>query len=183
MCPEGPNRPERQCHGECVDAQDIIVVRLLVGYLGERGQAAWWGSDFLSTTSKTFLTPVFGAAADVAQLAGVTEAARSVHDERIGVGRVFHLFRLPESMEQQCAGVLRHFPALQASIGHLTCREAASAALRDHAKDLAKAQEGPVRIGDISDLAGTGWLGRAATCYLAAFDQGVQSFPYFADGA
>jgi hypothetical protein len=34
------------------------------------------------------------------QCNGETHAAALVHDERIGVGNVYHLFRLPEEMEQ-----------------------------------------------------------------------------------
>jgi hypothetical protein len=36
----------------------------------------------------------------VAQYHGVQEAASRVHDEHIGIGRVYHLFRLPEHVEQ-----------------------------------------------------------------------------------
>jgi hypothetical protein len=48
-----------------------------------------------------FLNPIFASKTRMAQYHGVTEAACRVHDERIGVGRVFHLYRLPETIEQR----------------------------------------------------------------------------------
>jgi hypothetical protein len=39
----------------------------------------------------------------------VKEAAARVHDEYIGVGKVYHLFRLPEHIEQALHSSLRDF--------------------------------------------------------------------------
>jgi hypothetical protein len=38
----------------------IVRLRLAVGLLGERDQAGWWPSGFMSQASKAFLAPVFG---------------------------------------------------------------------------------------------------------------------------
>ena len=35
-------------------ATTIAELRVLVGYLGEKGQANWWGSEFFSTTAAAF---------------------------------------------------------------------------------------------------------------------------------
>ena len=86
--------------------REITRLRMIVGYLGEKGQHNWWSSEFFSPTAPAFLNPVFGKTATLAQYHGVKEAARRVHDTHIGVGRVFHLFRLPESMEQAIFEVL-----------------------------------------------------------------------------
>ena len=80
---------------------DVSRWRVLVGYLGEHRQANWWSSSFLGRSSEAFLTPIFGNAVANARVVGVTEAARRVHDDAIGVGRTFHLFRLPETLEQE----------------------------------------------------------------------------------
>jgi hypothetical protein len=80
--------------------QEIARLRMIVGFLGEKGQHNWWSSEFFSATAPAFLNPVFGKTTTLAQYHGVKESARRVHDEHIGVGRVFHLFRLPESIEQ-----------------------------------------------------------------------------------
>src|SRR5947207_11300108 len=84
-----------------------IVLRLAVGILGEHGQAAWWPSMFLGQHANAFLSPIFGSKTRMAQYHGVTEAACRIHDERIGVGRVFHLFRLPETIEQRLSAAFQ----------------------------------------------------------------------------
>jgi hypothetical protein len=71
------------------DIGRTIQLRIAVGYLGE--QAAWWSSTFLGPHAITFLGPVFGNKTTVAQYQGVVEAACCAHDEKIGVGRVYHL--------------------------------------------------------------------------------------------
>lgn len=164
-----------------VGAKDVVTVRLLVGYLGEHAQANWWPSRFLEATSVAFVDPVFGPAAGLAQCNGVTEAARQMHDERIGVGRVFHLFRLPETMEQGCFEFLQRSLSIHAIKSHLISPETAMAALRSYGKNAGAVEEGPVRIGSIGDLTGEAWLSRAAARYSAAFANGVRSFPYLTD--
>jgi hypothetical protein len=79
----------------------IVGLRLAVGLLGEQEQLAWWPSGFLGRHAQAFLNPIFGSKTLVSQYHGVTEAACRVHDEKIGVGRVFHLYRLPETIEQR----------------------------------------------------------------------------------
>jgi hypothetical protein len=84
----------------------IASLRLLVGFLGEQSQFNWWSSSFFAANSRAFLSPVFSKTALIAQWQGVKEAASRVHDEPIGVGAVYHLFRLPEHIEQTlCTGL------------------------------------------------------------------------------
>ena len=85
----------------------FVALRLAVGLLGEQEQSAWWPSGFLGRHAQAFLNPVFGGKTRMAQYHGVTEAACRIHDERIGVGRVFHLYRLPETIEQKMASALQ----------------------------------------------------------------------------
>jgi hypothetical protein len=110
---------------------DIIALRFLIGYLGERTQANWWPSDFLAFRSEAFLLPIFQKSAAMAQFSGVTEAARRVHDERIGVGRVFHLFRLPEAIEQRCFEFLQRSLSVDEIKQVFRSRETALAALKE----------------------------------------------------
>ena len=77
----------------------ILQARLLVGYLGERAQYDWWPTEFYETSSRLFLEPVYSRTFNLAQYHGVLEAARLLHDEHLSVGS-FHLFRLPEEIEQ-----------------------------------------------------------------------------------
>lgn len=48
-------------------AIEITELRVLVGYLGEKGQANWWGSEFFSATAAAFLAPIFNRSLFLAQ--------------------------------------------------------------------------------------------------------------------
>ena len=78
----------------------LATLRIVIGYLGERDQFAWWQSSFFSAGSEAFLSPIFARTRFLAQCTGVTQAASAIHDARIGTGNVYHLFRLPEDMAQ-----------------------------------------------------------------------------------
>ena len=158
-------------------------LRLLVGFLGEKGQYHWWSSEFFSATAPAFLNPVFGKTAALAQYHGVKEAACRVHDDHIGVGRVFHLFRLPESTEQALFEML-HNSSMPETLGRdIQSTETAEAALHEIAGSSRDLREGPVQIGSVGDLDGTQWLADAARCYEVAFKSRSRSFPYLAGGA
>jgi hypothetical protein len=165
---------------ECKGYDGVVALRLAVGLLGEREQASWWASAFTSSASSAFLGPVFGANVLQARYQGLVEAARRVHDERIGVGRAFHLFRLPESLEQQL-----HQTALAVGDGLnsvLASPAAASAALASLADDGTESKSGPTLVGNTDALGDLLWVGKVATLYLAAIRGGVQCFPYFSGG-
>lgn len=156
----------------------IITLRLAVGLLGERDQAGWWPSSFMSEASGAFLTPVFGSNIAQARYQGVVEAAKRAHDERIGVGRAFHPFRLPEVIEQ------RLFDGMQ-SRGNdlaetLSSADLAKSALGSLGRKQVEARSGPALIGSMEALDVSAWVADAASLYAAAFGAGVQCFPYFA---
>ena len=155
----------------------IAALRLAVGLLGERDSAGWWMSAFLSPTSTLFLEPVFGSNTFQARYQGVLEAAKRVHDERIGVGHVFHLFRLPESMEQ------RLFEFIQSGgsdlVKTMSSPESARAALHRSVTKPVAAKSGPALMTLPEAIETAGWISEAASLYSAAFDAGVQCFPYF----
>ncbi len=161
--------------------KEIARLRMIVGYLGEKGQHNWWSSEFISATAPAFLDPVFGKTAALAQYHGVKEAARRVHDEHIGVGRVFHLFRLPESIEQAVFEMLQDMAVMDALRRDTGSHDAASAALHAIADSNGSVQEGPIQIGTLSDLDGISWLSDLARCYQLAFGAEVRSYPYFVD--
>lgn len=79
---------------QAADFEQIAAIRAAVGYLGEKDQAGWWSSSFFASTGSAFLSPIFPRTQVVAQCQGVSGAASKIHDERIGVGNVYHLFRL-----------------------------------------------------------------------------------------
>lgn len=164
-----------------VTSEMLGAMRVTVGYLGEREQHAWWTSAFFTASSRAFLEPVFPRTMLLAQCTGVAAAAAITHDDRIGIGDVFHLFRLPEDLEQAIHAVLQ-VPEVAARIAPLATTEGAALAfLRQHAGDPAQHRDGPVRVGGTLDLRRPGAWRQAAALYLGAFEAGAQVFPFFAD--
>jgi hypothetical protein len=164
-----------------MELQTIAELRAIVGYLGEKEQHGWWQSSFFTSGSDAFLSPIFGRTQILAQCNGVTQAATLVHDERIGVGYVYHLFRLPEDMEQGIHQVL-HDPDLGRRISSLTAnKQAALEGLRIHSVASDCPGIGPIRVGDVAALRDPQAWRMVAGFYLFSFENGLQIFPYFTD--
>jgi hypothetical protein len=155
----------------------IVSLRLAVGLLGEREAAGWWASSFMSPTSTAFLAPAFGSRVLQARYQGVVEAARRLHDERIGVGRAFHPFRLPEVMEQRLFEVVQS--AGEEMAGSVDSLDAAEATLERLVGRSTEAKAGPALVGTVDMLDESGWISVAASLYSSAFGAGIQCFPYF----
>lgn len=152
-------------------------LRLVVGYLGEKDQGNWWSTSFFSPTSQYFLEPVFARTTRLAQYNGVREAARRLHDERIGIGSVFHLFRLPEEVEQDLQHLIVGAP--EEWFAEIGSRESALTALRYLSGENISAAAGPQSIGDVDEFYRFSGSKVLAQHYLAAFEQGIRTFPYF----
>ncbi|MEW4949216.1 MULTISPECIES: BrxE family protein [Pseudomonas] len=158
------------------DAQTIAELRVLVGYLGEQ-QPAWWPSQFFSPTAAAFLGPVFTRSTTLAQYQGVTAAAARKHEEHIGEGSTFHLFRLPEIFEESAAGGFSD-KVFESRVRTLVSnRDQALARLAELAGGTASASEGPVVVGDFGDELSDP-LKSCAALYLDAFNKGIQCFPF-----
>jgi len=161
---------------------NFFNLRVIVGALGEKQSPVWWSTAFLNQTSGMFLNHIFTKTYLFAQYQGVKEAACRVHDEFIGVGKVYHLFRLPEEMEYEVQNnALSQLGALNEAFGNLDDSPAIFAALRRLAADKKTAVEGPVRVGKISDLAKTAAIENLARNYLGAFSENRKVYPYFAE--
>jgi len=130
---------------------DFLFMSLLVGYLGEKSQFNWWPTTFIGLSSNLFLSPVFPRTTLLSQYHGILEAARRIHDERIGVGSVFHLFRLPEVREQELHGILSD-DSSSLSMESFASRDAAFAALQKIADGAISASEGPVKLGSAQEI-------------------------------
>jgi hypothetical protein len=159
----------------------MIGLRLSVGLLGEREQAGWWPSMFLGRHAPTFLSPIFGSKTRMAQYNGVTEAACRVHDESIGVGRVFHLFRLLESIEQLIFSAFQEGSVPGEVTGCCDSTEAAEGMLARLANGPAVVRPGPIRLGDAAMINFPGGVALVAATYRAAFDAGIRCYPYLTD--
>jgi hypothetical protein len=164
-------------------AEQIVMavrLRLAVGLLGEKEHANWWPSLWFTSNATAFLSPIYGNCADAARYHGVAEAARRVHDSRIGVGLAFHLFRLPETLERRLhdAVVRQEATGKVVAISPKEDSETLPAELSAEVDTNA----GPIRVGGISDLDRYDWPKLLASHYKSAFRTYQQTFPYFAEG-
>jgi hypothetical protein len=156
-----------------------LRLRLVVGYLGEQSQFGWWQTSFLAPASKPFLEPVFPRSIRLAQYQGIVEAAKRVHDEHIGVGHVFHLFRLPEETEQDLHSLLLESLGDSKTLPSLQSKEEALEVLARMSGGSRPEAEGPIAMGKIEDLVSERAQEALAGTYLAAFEAGGRAYPYF----
>lgn len=155
----------------------IAELKLLVGYLGEKPQHNWWESNFLGTSSGAFLMHTFPRTTLLSQYHGVNEAALLVHDEFVGVGKNYHLFRLPVSIERNVASAIQELSENAEFINDLKSKEAAHIRLAELATE-ADAQDGPVNIGAFDDTKLEHLMHTSAGLYLSAFQHGKKCFPF-----
>jgi hypothetical protein len=158
----------------------IVELRVAVGLLGERSTPKWWNSTFFDASGKTFLAPVFPKTYVHAQYQGVVSAAAQVHDEHIGVGNVFHLFRLPEIVEQD---IHAGFDAeIIETINDLSKDSDISVQfLRKNSDKSHRLSPGPVNIGKTSLLRDTAIWKQISAIYINAWNQNQLTFPFFTD--
>ena len=109
----------------------------------------------------------------------------NVIDERIGVGNVYHLFRLPEDIEQALQRAL-HDQELSRRISAVCAsKDAALEYLRREAGAPDSTETGtgigPTRVGAASDLRRQEPWRTVAAHYLRACGEGTEIYPYFAD--
>ena len=155
----------------------LLQMRMLVGFLGERAQFAWWPSAFYEASSRLFLEPVFSKTSRLAQYHGVLEAARRLHDEHLNVGS-YHLFRLPEEVEQDLHATLQSFVGEELASQAPKNKEAALHALKRLAATSETSSVGPTAVGGIKDLDSTYTLKAISAAYLWAFMQNAKTYPY-----
>lgn len=149
----------------------IAELRVLVGYLGEKSQCDWWGSNFLGPQSKIFLSHPYPRTSFLAQYHGVCEAALLVHDEYIGVGKNYHLYRLPDSLEREIAKAAQELDIND----KLKSTDEAFQALEQLVSGVVDKNEGPVNVGTFSDASLEAILKAAASHYLQAFKGGTKA--------
>lgn len=155
----------------------LLRMRLLVGFLGERTQFAWWPTGFYESSSELFLEPCFPKTVRLAQYHGVVEAARRAHDEHLSVGS-YHLFRLPEEIEQDLHRLV--LGTSEDELHHQWPHDRAGAleALGSLAGSGVDEAVGPVAVGRIQDLDSPAVLKSMAAGYRSAFSKGTRTYPY-----
>jgi len=155
----------------------LLQMRMLVGFLGERAQFAWWPTAFYDPSSRLFLEPVFAKTSRLAQYHGVVEAARRLHDEHLSVGR-YHLFRLPEEVEQDLHATVQSSVGEELASQAPQSKEAALEALKRLAATSGASSVGPTAVGSLKDLDSTDTLKAIAAAYLSAFARNAKTYPY-----
>jgi len=157
---------------------NVCETRMLVGYLGEKHQASWWGSSFLSSSSKAFLTHIYPNSIAMAQYSGVCQAASIVHDNHIGIGRHYHLYRLPDSLERSLLKCIQDIEFSESLNQFISTKETAINRLLELGVDSITKTEGPIAIGDYSDDELDVLIKKARAHYIAAIQQDYKTFPY-----
>ncbi len=163
------------------DSRDLFRLRLLVLTLGEANMSGWWKTQFLSATGLSYLSRLYPRSSFAAAVRSASRAAKVVHDSSIGVGSVFHLFRLPQQQEWHLEEFLRaHGDELsQMLMPMLSQREQLLQALDDLGGANSHTAIGPLRLGTLADLQTDGWIAACASAYATAFREGSKVFPYF----
>ena len=159
----------------------LLRLRVLISFLGEKSQFNWWQSDFFAPTASAFLAPLFPRTRFLSQVEGSAAAAGKLHDERIGVGRVFHLFRLPEDFEQSFHASLQHNELTEELSALLGGRGAAMEALESEFGEPSQQDTGPVLVGNSQALTDAETLARMGQAYLSGFKTSTPVFPYLKD--
>ena len=159
-------------------SDDLIHLRILVLTLGESHHANWWSSQFLSPTGLSFLDRIYPRSKFAAAVRSATRGALTIHDEKIGRGEVFHLFRLPRHLELEFDEQLSQRSAEFESVfaPRLTQKEdllQSLLALSGSASD--RNALGPVEIDAPADQI----VGEISAYYYNSFRIGGQVFPYF----
>lgn len=155
----------------------ILKARLLVGYLGEQAQYAWWPTKFYEASSRGFLDPVFAKTSRLTQYRAVLEAARRVHDEHLSVGS-YHLFRLPEETEQDLHQAIQKPDLADFITVNVSDRNNATSALRALSDKSTAIGQGPQLLGAVDGLYSAGTIGQLVAAYLGAFSGGYRTYPY-----
>lgn len=157
--------------------QTLLNLRLLIGFLGEQNQYSWWPTAFYDSSSRPFLEPVFTKTMRLSQYHGVLEAARRVHDEHLNVG-CYHLFRLPEELEQDLHMIVRSGSDQTLACGADQSKVASLASLSRLSSTVSVIGEGPTAVGNIGAIDSAEVLKKIAGSYLSAFERNSRSYPY-----
>ncbi|HEB09725.1 MAG TPA: BrxE family protein [Spirochaetales bacterium] len=160
--------------------EKITQIRVLVAFLGEKEQYNWWDTSFLGKIGLEYLKLNFPRTAFLAGVTSVSEAARRLHDERIGKGIVYHLFRLPFNIEERIHEILRDMKDEKAN-QLIADKEDSLELLKVFIDSAVDAPEGPVQIGTTPKIISEFSVRELAKHYANAFQEDKRTFPYFSD--
>lgn len=159
---------------------------MLVLAVGELTQPPWWRTQYLTPTGIRFVERVYPRTAFSAAIQATAKVARRIHDQSIGVGNVFHLFRLPAAPEGGVSSFIRS-EAFKKTVAEMSPLLGNIETLKEQLLALAggtvpKTAAGPAKMGKASDLAGNAWVAKTAGVYYRAFTRNENIFPYWEAG-
>ena len=157
---------------------DIIKLRIIILSLGEMQPEGWWISQFLSKVGISFLDRVYPKTNFAAAIQSATHLAKAVHDQAIGKGDVYHLFRLAPRLEREISKeLLENSPQIENQyIDILHDRDALLTTLQQIAGDEQVGDRvGPIQI----SVSANQLSSNMAALYHYAFQQEKQIYPYF----
>ena len=161
-----------------------LRLRAVVLALGERAGSSWWKTEFMNEAGLRFLERLCPRTFFHAAVHAAGKAASDAHDRAVGRVGVYHLFRLPESLDAEInrmlPGVDEDFvTAFRAALGNPDKLMEMLESLCGQAKE-GDTSPGARRLGTDRDLMTHSAFEAAAASYHSAFMQKNPVFPYFA---
>lgn len=160
----------------------ILRLRALVLALGESTTPAWWNTQCLNEAGLRFLERLYPRTSFHAAIHAAGKAASDAHDRAVGRIGVYHLFRLPESLEAEIhrappVADQDFFSVLRAALNRPEPLLELLAPLCGDAD--ADAAPGARKIGTDQDLMTPAGFRKTAAVYHQAFLRRQPGFPYF----
>lgn len=160
----------------------LFRLRALVLALGESTSPAWWKTEFMNETGLRFLERLYPRTSFQAAVQAAGKAASEVHDRAVGRAGVYHLFRLPESLETELHRMPpdpadAFLPILRNALGRP--EELMRLLTPMCSSEGADVAPGAKMIGTDMDLMTTVGLMKTAAVYHTAFARNKPGFPYF----
>jgi hypothetical protein len=167
-------------------ALPVLALRLraLVLALGESSAPPWWKTEFVNETGLRYLEMLCPRTFFHAAIRAAGQAASGIHDRAVGRVGVYHLFRLPASLDAELnrlppSGDEAFVTAFRSALGHKEILMEMLGSLRN-LSDENNATPGAKRLGTDRDLMTHSAFEAVAASYYRAFMQKNPVFPYFA---
>ncbi len=153
-----------------------LTLRMQVAFAGETGQLGWWPSQSLSTDAAQLWESVFGVATPAVALNLSSQIACQIHDKWLS-GMDYHLFRLPEGLEEALYTAALHLPTADATA---LLAERATLLTAPAPSDTIPAA-GPLHLGTCAELLDGRAISRLHHAYAVALKARQAVFPYFTE--
>lgn len=114
----------------------------------------------------------------LAQYNGVCTAASIIHDEHIGIGKHYHLYRLSDSIERSLLKLVQNSEFTNDINKYVASNEDAIGKLECIKKIEVEKSEGPIAVGDYSDANIDFLLEKLRAHYMYAIKERYKTFPY-----